>query len=166
MKKIIISLITLLMCLSFAGCSKKQEETQSAKEEETAAEEAPVEEEKSEPVDNDAQAKETEDAADKKEFNWYVEIDGVTYGPDEIAKADVDTSIAYIKGVFGEDVKYSLETIGAGWDLFYDLDGVVIDTNFFGNDCDTIAKLRKIWKAGGHITTRVPPAAEDACNFQ
>ena len=163
MKKIIIALIALLMCLALVGCSAKEQPQPEKKEEKT--EEAAVEEETSETAETETPDEDSEDTAAKKEYNWYVEIDGVTYGPEEIAQADVETSIAYIKGVFGEDVVYSLETIGAGWDLWYDLDGVVVDTNSFGNDCDTIAKLRKIWKAGGHITTRTPPAVEDACDF-
>ena len=100
-----------------------------------------------------------------EKFNWYVEIDGVVYGPDDLVDIDVDTAIAYIKGVFGPDVKYSLETIGAGWDLWYDLDGVVVDAASFGNDCETIAKLRKIWKSGSRITCRNSPFVNDACGL-
>ena len=227
MKKIITLLITLLLCMSFAGCAT-QEKTDPAKADAKTVKEVTVylsddklvipnyelaEDEVAKFVTEDGvevKVDGTDDLADgsyelevtqvvdgkdvtntmvvvlgddaaepapsdtpadepttsgKKEFNWNVEINGVMYGPDEIAKADVDTSIAYVKGVFGDNVKYNLETIGAGWDLFYDLDGVVVDTASFGNDCDAIAQLRAIWKAGGHITTRVSAVAEEACGF-
>ena len=164
MKKTIILLITLLMCLLFVGCSK-QEETQPVKQEDTTSEEVSVEENKSDASDSETPTEEKDDTTSKKEYNWNVKINGVMYTPENIAEADVDTCIAYVKGVFGENVKYSLKTIGAGWDLFADLDGVVVDAASFGNDCETIRKLCAIWKSGSHISVDFSPYVADACGI-
>ena len=227
MKKIITLLITLLLCMSFAGCAT-QEKTDPAKADAKTVKEVTVYlsedklvipdyelaedevakfvtedgvevkvdgaddladgsyelevtqvvdgkdvtntmvvvlgEDAAEPAPADTPADEPS-ASGKKEFNWNVEINGVMYTPENIHDSDVDTSIAYVKGVFGDNVKYSLETIGAGWDLFADIDGVVVDSGSFGNDCAAIVKLREIWKSGSHITVYSSPAVKDACGL-
>ena len=164
MKKIIIPLITLFLCLTLMGCSKKKE-TRPAKQEDTTSEDVFVEENKSDSTDTKTPAEEKNETAAKKEFNRNVEIDGVMYTPENIADADVDTSIAYVKGVFGENVKYTLKIIGAGWDLFADIDGVVIDSASFGDDCEAIIKLREIWKSGSHITVHSSSTVEAGCGL-
>ena len=227
MKKIITLLITLLLCMSFAGCAT-QEKTDPAKADAKTVKEVTVylsedklvipnyelaEDEVAKFVTEDGvevKVDGTDDLADgsyelevtqvvdgkdvtntmvvvlgddaaepapadapteeptssgKKEYNWNVEINGVMYTPDNIADADVDTCIAYIKGVFGENVKYSLKTIGAGWDIWADIEGVVVDGASIGNDCETIRKLCAIWKSGSHISVDFSPYVADSCGL-
>ena len=223
MKKILVVLITLLVCFMFAGCTKaKDAEAPSdpvvekpepktsvvylindtlylsddalgenlvytledgtpieiviadnketakvtyTKDDKTVSDDVAVVIDTKEAIEKVIKETPVEEEPPVEKYNWNVEINGVMYTPENIHDADVDTCIAYVKGVFGEDVKYSLETIGAGWDLFADLDGVVVDAASFGNDCEIIRKLCAIWKSGSHITVDFSPFVADACGI-
>lgn len=76
--------------------------------------------------------------------NFYPEIDGVVYGPEDIAKEDLDMAEKWVQAVYGND--YVIEQGGSGkWYVFV--------TPTADMNCDDVNAIITVIKGnGGHVS--------------
>lgn len=101
-------------------------------------------------------------ATSESGFNWYVDIDGVVYGPDEIAHTDLETSIKWLEKVYGDKLSYFIGEV--------ETDGVfrnaaIVNSSTYDSDCENMRMLISIVKKGGYITVKGSDSLYNACGF-
>ena len=95
-------------------------------------------------------------------INWNVTVNGVTYGPEEIVNTNLETSLEWLKQIFGDKLSYTTR------ELYSDgvfRDGIVVHSSTFDDDCSALEILVGIAKKGGFITSDASDRLFEACGL-